>query len=192
MKRILALAFLSVLVLAPACNRGGGSAARIVLAAALTKVLSALPVGALLEQQFLARGGIRDFTTGQPTQWSSSTLGVADKRPNARTDIQRIGSARTYLSAQDVTDFETAFPLGNGALAYRLDTQRPQNSTGLPAGFYNFFFMDLLAEVPLSDTTRHFQYAFVGDRDGVSGNNYQGRRPSIATSSMAPTLGSSC
>ncbi|MGE0141945.1 MAG: hypothetical protein AB7I19_03145 [Planctomycetota bacterium] len=177
MKRSLALAVLSVLVLAPACNRGGGNTSRIVLAAALTKVLTAMSIGALLEQQFLATGGIRDFTTGQPTQWSSSTLGVADKVPNSRTDIQRIGAARAFLSGQDIADLETAFPLGQGGLAYRLDTDRPQGSTGLPTGFYNFFFMDLLSAVPLSDTTRHFQYAAVGDRDGESGNNYQGQAP---------------
>ncbi|MBI5850565.1 MAG: hypothetical protein HZB39_05925 [Planctomycetes bacterium] len=166
--RLLALA---LLVATTAC-RGNGSG--IYEAVALAKIYGQLPVLNFLRLQSRDAMLRREYAAGLLTKWSSSTLGVPDKAPNPRTDIRQIGVLRSYLDATAIAAFNANFPEGHGTYAWRYSAMP---SATLNPGFYTFAYMNLRANAPMTVEDRHFQYAFVWDRDGDRGNNYQGSAP---------------
>jgi len=158
-----------LLVLIAGCG-GGGGGSPVVTLAALLKLFGGFPTesslnGALVDWQFAG---------GQPTKWSSSTLGVPDKVPNGRTDIIRIGVSGSYLGGSDLASFGSNFPEGNGPIGTRVSASP---GLGLLPDFYMFFFMQLRDNFPVGVDNRHFQYAFVFDRDDDAANNFTPSSP---------------
>ncbi|MFO1052915.1 MAG: hypothetical protein U1F36_11935 [Planctomycetota bacterium] len=170
MKRFATL--LAAFVLLAGCHHGGST--RNLITAALAKIVGGMTFKDVLELSFGDELAVRDYAAGLLTHWSSSTLGVPDKAPNKRTDIQRIGLARAFLDAPALTAFEQTFPEGHGSLAYRWSAMPGR---ALQPGFYNFAYMHLRENVPFTEDNRRFQYAFLFDRDGDTSNNYQGQAP---------------
>jgi hypothetical protein len=62
------------------------------------------------------------------------------------------------------------FPLGAGPNGYTLAAQIP---APMPEGNYVVAFLRADGEIPLGDTARRYQYAFVFDADGQPANNYR-------------------
>lgn len=166
-----ALLVLVVSLLAPAC---GGNGSTIYVAAALRKIFGEFAMQQFLELQLLDLALRREYAAGLATKWSSSTLGVPDKAPSARTDLRQIGVLRSYFDQPALDDFAAMFPAGHGNYAYRFDASP---AATLEPGFYTIAYGNLRANFPIDVQDRHFQYAFVWDRDGDRSNDYQGTPP---------------
>ncbi len=159
------------LLLLPVAGCGGGGGGNpVATLAALFKLFGGFPIESSLEGALVQW----PFAANQPTRWSSTTLGVPDKVPNGRTDILRIGVSGGYLGSSDISNFQSSFPEGNGAIGTRVSASPGQ---GLLPDFYMFFFMQLRDNFPVGVDNRHFQYAFVFDQDEDAANNYVPNAP---------------
>ncbi len=157
-----------ILLFVAGCGGGGGNP--VAGLAALLKLFGGFPTQTSLEGALVEWS----FAGGQPTKWSSTTLGVPDKVPNGRTDILRVGVSGSYLDASDLSTFGSNFPEGNGAIGTRVSASP---GMGLLPDFYMFFFMQLRENFPVGVDNRFFQYAFVFDQDADPANNFVASAP---------------
>jgi hypothetical protein len=163
-------------VVATGCGGGGGGGggSGVSYPASLDAIFQRYSVRDALRRQMNSVRFTAEYATGQPTPWSSSTLGVPDKVPNARTDIAFIGAAYAYLDAAALAQFALQFPTGAGPNAFRVDATA---SPVLNPGLYVFYAMALAGTFPLNEVARHFQYAAVVDQNGKSSDDYEGISP---------------
>lgn len=115
--------------------------------------------------------------TGVPRRHSSGALG--SRIPDLRyTETFAVGALVTDLDATQIenafTGTNPTFPVGEGPHGLTL---APEDKGPMPTGRYLFAWQCVEESIPRSSPTEHFQFAYVGDRDGVEGNNYRGAAP---------------
>ncbi|MHC4816662.1 MAG: type II secretion system protein GspD [Planctomycetota bacterium] len=102
-------------------------------------------------------------------EYSSSTQ--AGRVPNPAQDIRFMGFTSRRMSALDLITLQARFPEGEGPNG---TTFKASNLTWNP-GKYVFLHAEYEADVPINDSSKNLQYAFVWDRDGDASNNWVGQ-----------------
>ncbi|MDH3590606.1 MAG: type II and III secretion system protein [Planctomycetota bacterium] len=100
----------------------------------------------------------------------NSANGVPDKRPDEDgTDIIRAGLVGRYLTADDLSRFDSDFPEGQGSNGF---TVYGDSSQPLVPGYYYFPFIETVGDIPVTDNGRFYQWGAVFDRDNDESNNF--------------------
>jgi hypothetical protein len=92
--------------------------------------------------------------------------------PTAETEIVYCSHVGTFDDSPELRRVldSSFFPEGQGDTAFAVLPETPSSST--PSGAWHVLATAVEGRVPLQDSSRRYQYGFVFDTDGNSGNNY--------------------